>query len=543
VAGKIAVIFLYFTVNLAIGLWSRRHAKENPDDYFLGGRSLGPVLLFLTMAATNFSAFTIFGFSGEGYRTGYAFYPVMAFGTGFMAIAFCFIGKKACDIGKKHGYISPAELIGRQYGSRFLQVIVFLVMVVFTLPYIAIQPISAGYMLESILGIPYFTGGVLVMAVVVFYTFLGGFRGVVWTDALQGVMMVALMVLALIVITLPHGGLIKANTEVFSKVPQLFSRPGSGGAFPVPIWLSYMLLWLLCDPLFPQIFQRFLVARNRRSLDLTMAAYPVITGFLFLLPVTIGVIGRLSFPGLSGKEADRILPLLIHQRADNALGALIMTAGLAALMSTLCSQLLTLSSMLSRDLLPPSGSERRQAWTGKLFVLFLAIAGLAIAYRPPSTLLKIATEAFTGLAVLFPAVVGGLYWPSATASGAIVSILVGEALVAGYACGLLPTFGFLPAIPVVGATSLVFVLTSRATSRRKQEERSIPSGGLPESGGRRKPWPAAIALGALFLLSIDFWAWGSDRPLIFGYPWWIWYFIGLHILLVLAMVRFLTDEK
>ncbi|MBM4331959.1 MAG: sodium:solute symporter family protein [Deltaproteobacteria bacterium] len=540
---KTAAITSYFVIILLIGLYSRKYSKNTPEDFFLGGRNLGPILLFFTMAATNFSAFTVFGFSGAGYRSGYAFYPIMAFGTGFMAITFSFIGKRVYELGKEKGYITPSELIGKHYQSRVLQLLVFAVMVIFTLPYIAIQPISAGYTLESLLGIPYFLGGALVMAVIVFYVFLGGFRGVVWTDAVQGGMMIILMSVALFLLAAPHGGVAQANLAVFEKYPELYSRPGMGNAFPVSIWFSYMLLWLLCDPVFPQLFQRFFSAKNHRSLDLTMLAYPAICGFLFLLPITIGVIGRLSFPGLSGKEADKILPLLLSQQADNWLGALILTAGLAALMSTLDSQLLTLSSMFTRDAIANPKNGKKQEWLGKLFILVLAGAGLVIAYRPPSTILIIATEAFTGLAVLFPTVLGGLYWRKASSLGAILSILVGEALVVGYMLKLLPTFGFLPVVPVLFVTGLVFFVVSFSQSSRPFKEQISSWKISKDEKTRKNTLISSIVFSALFFLGIDFWAWGSASPLIGGFPWWVWYFVGLNLLVMVAMACFLTEKK
>jgi len=84
--GLIVVGYLAFL--LGIGFLARRRASGTAGDYFIASRSLPPIVLFLTMAATNFSAFTVFGFSGEGWRIGYAFYPIMAFGTGFMALSF-----------------------------------------------------------------------------------------------------------------------------------------------------------------------------------------------------------------------------------------------------------------------------------------------------------------------------------------------------------------------------------------------------------------------------------------------------------------------
>lgn len=539
---KYFAIILYFLVILLVGFFSRRHTRPTADDFFLGGRNLGPILLFFTMAATNFSAFTIFGFSGAGYRVGYAFYPIMAFGTGFMAVSFCFIGKKVYEISKEQGYISPAELIGKHYKSKFLQVLVFGIMVVFTIPYIAIQPIAAGYTLESLLGIPYFWGGALVMGIIVFYVFCGGFRGVVWTDVVQGGMMVTLMIAALFLLAEPYGGLIKANETVYKKFPELFSRPGANNAFPFSIWFSYMLLWLLCDPMFPQLFQRFFAAKSKRAIDLTMLVYPLITAFLFLLPITIGVLGRITFPNLTGKEADRILPLLLAEHLDNWLGALILTAGLAALMSTLDSQLLTLSSMFTRDFFADGQNEKKQSWFGKLFILLLAAIGLVIAYRPPATILIIATETFTGLAVLFPAVIGGLYWPYATARGAIASILVGEALVIVYLGKLLPTFGFLAVIPIILVTTTVFVLVSLIDASIRKRKNQI----LIQLGERINWREVSLPLGIfslLFFLGLDFWAWGLSKPLILGFPWWIWYFILLNILIMVAMAKWLIKSN
>jgi SSS family solute:Na+ symporter len=538
---KALVVGAYFMAILFVGIYSRRYAEKTTEDFFLAGRSIGPVLLFFTMAATNFSAFTVFGSSGAGYRMGYSFYPIMGFGTGFMAITFSFVGKRVWELGITEGYMTPAELIGKQYQSRILRLLFFLVMVVFTLPYIAIQPISAGYTLESMLGIPYFAGAVIVMGVIVIYVFVGGLRGVVWTDVLQGGMMILLLVSTLLIVAAPHGGLIQANLSVLEKSPEFFSRPGPGNVFPIGIWFSYMLLWLLCDPLFPQLFQRFFAARDRRSLDVTMLLYPVITGFLFLLPVAIGVIGRLSVPGLEGKEADRILPLLMGTMANNWFGTLVLTAGLAALMSTLDSQLLTLSSMFTRDVTKEPLDEDKQRWMGKVFVLFLAVTGLAIAYDPPSTILKIATQTFTGLAVLFPTLIGGLYWGRASALGGILSILVGEALLIMYAVGWLPTFGFLPVVPILAVTSMVFVLVCILHSSKRGEREGFGNQRSRGAGVGKRTIAAFIAFGILFLLGMDYWSWGSTTPFLLGFPWWVWYFVGLNGLLIVAMAVFLRD--
>ncbi len=535
---KALVVSGYLAVLLGIGFWARRRARRTAEDYFVASRSLPPLVLFLTMAATNFSAFTVFGFSGAGWRIGYSFYPIMAFGTGFMALSFAYIGRPVWRLGKEKGLFTPPELVFDRFASPTLRLLFLGVMVAFTLPYLAMQPMAAGYALEELLGIPYFGGAVLITAVMLAYTFFGGMRGVAWTDVLQGGMLLLLLIVAIGLIASHFGGLPAANYTAASRWPELFSRPGMGGAFTPGIWLGYMLLWFLCDPMFPQLFQRFYAARDEKALGTTMALYPLITGVLFLLPVTIGVIGRLAFPELpAGTASDRILPLLLSHYAPAALEALVLTAALAALMSTLDSQLLTLSSMFTRDLVEPLAKRQSPPWVGKLFVVGLALAGLAIAWHPPATFLEIATETFTGLAVLFPTVVGALYWKRATAKGAIASIIVGEGLVVAYHFKLVPSFGTLPVVPIVAAAALVLLVVSFLSQPHPQAK--SPRGKSKENKGLVK-WSLAFIL--LFLLGNDYWAWGDGRLGPLNFPWWVWYFLGLCVLMALLFWRFGSQE-
>ncbi len=518
----VLIVAAYLMLLVGLGWLARRRARGSSEDYFVASRTLSPWLLLLTMAATNFSAFTVFGFSGAGWRIGYGFYPVMAFGTGFMAVSFYFIGIPVWRLGRRYGFYTPPELIGARFGSRTLRLLFFLVMVVFTLPYLAMQPMAAGYALESLLGIPYVAGAAVITVVMLAYTSLGGLRGVVWTDALQGGLMLLLLLLAVAVAVAPYGGLAEANRQVFLQWPGLFARPGGGGELTVGIWLGYLLLWLWCDPMFPQLFQRFFAAGSVRSLNVSMVLYPVLTGILFLLPVTLGVVGRLTFPDLAAGHSDRIVPMLLARVAPGALEALFATAAMAALMSTLDSQLLTLSSMFTRDLYEPCAGRPAPPWLGKVFVAALAAGGLVLAWRPPATFLAIATQAFTGLAVLLPVAVASLYWRRATAAGAVAAIVTGQLMVLGYYLEILPDWGTLPVVPVVAVTTVVLVLGSLLTPQRQRQ----PVVRLP--GGRARWWLWGVVLAGLFALGTDFWAWGDARTGWWGLPWWVWYHIVLN---------------
>ena len=394
---KIFVLCVYFLIVLAIGFIARIRWKSTPESYFLADRKLGTLILLGTMVATNFSAFTVFGTSGAGYRDGYAFFPIMGFGTGFMALTFWIIGRKIWLVGRQHGLVTPPELVKQLYQSPFLSYLFAVVMIVFTIPYLALQPMAAGYALESLLGLPYFYGCVLVTGIILLYTLRGGLRAVAWTDLFQGLVMFSLLLVSVVMVAWHHGGFVEANHKVLTSNPELFSRPGGLGKYSPGIWFSFMVLWFLCDPMFPQLFQRFFSANNDRSISRTMLFYPLICTAVFFMPITIGVLGRLSFPDLIGKQADRILPMVLNLIAGDFMAALVMAAGLAALMSTMDSQLLTLSSIFTRDIAPwMRRSEKENSIIGRMFVILLSLSGLALAYKPPATILQIATQTFSG---------------------------------------------------------------------------------------------------------------------------------------------------
>jgi SSS family solute:Na+ symporter len=163
-------------------------------------------------------------------------------------------------------------------------------------------------------------------------------------------------------------------------------------------------------------------------------------------------------------------------------------------MSTMDSQLLTLSSMFTRDVYPMLAKRHVEAtWPGKVFVLILGALGLFFAINPTSTIIHIATQAFTGLAVLFPTVLFGLYSKKPRPLAALCSIIVGETLVVLSYAKVLPLGGFLPAVPVMAATFAVYLAVAALQGVRPRtlsyscwawiggsgRPRRLPSGATP----------------------------------------------------------------
>jgi SSS family solute:Na+ symporter len=230
------------------------------------------------------------------------------------------------------------------------------------------------------------------------------------------------------------------------------------------------------------------------------------------------MLGRLSFPDLAGNASDNIMPLLMTEVAGEFMGTLVLAAGLAALMSTMDSQLLTLGSIFSRDLWPlVTGKQVTTGGQSRVFVFALALSGLVVALNADTTILQLGITAFTGLAVLFPCVFFGLILKNPRPLAAGVSILVGEFFVGLYHFKLLPSFGFLPAVPII--------FVSLATYLAVQ----LVCGGLMTQGVRKAELLFLAGFGCIFVASQDFWRWGEIGNLYFGWPGWAWYFVLLSL--------------
>ena len=284
--------------------------------------------------------------------------------------------------------------------------------------------------------------------------------------------------------------------------------------------------------LFPQLFQRFYAARDEKTIGRVVLWYPAICILVFAPPVLLGTLGQLSFPGLAGNESDGILAMVMISVGGNVAGTLVLVAGLAALMSTMDSQLLTLSSIFSRDIWPVVAKGRTASIAvARVFVLVLAALGLAVALGTDATILDLGVTAFTGLAVLFPSVLFGLYLRQPRSSAALASIVVGEAIVVASHLGVLPAHGFLSAIPVMIGSTVVYLTVHFATG----------PAGLPVFNRRQVLF--TLGFGGIFLLAQDYWRWEVTGALVLGLPAWCWYFVGLSAAQMMLTARMLRKPR
>ncbi|MGY2710570.1 sodium:solute symporter family protein [Thermostichus sp. MS-CIW-28] len=466
---SLGVVGVYLLLLAAIGFWSYRHSGRDPVSYFLAGRGLGSLALTLTTLATLLSAFTFIGVPADAYTHGLGIFLGVGVTTALISGLFLWVGYRVWLAAQHFGFITPSEFFGHRFQSPLLALLYCLSALVFTAPYISIQIIGGARTLAAVLGegIPYWPLAVVVALVILGYVLFGGSQAVVWTDVVQGIILILGMGVAFVAVAFSLG------REAGSELDPWLSLPGPQGRWSWQGLLGNQLLFFMATPLFPQFFQRFYMARSAHPFKTLMVVWPLLILLVFFPAALLGVWGRLAFPSL--EKTDQIMPMML-QTLPSGVAAVVITAALAALMSTADSQLLTASSLVTRDLVVTlfrrQLSPHQEELLGRWVVLGIGLASFVIALNPPGLIVEIATWSFQGNAMLFPILIAGLYWKRATRAGAVAGALVSSGLTLGWLSGLLPrawTGGWLPVIPAVVIGSGVLIGVSLLTQPPKEQ--------------------------------------------------------------------------
>jgi SSS family solute:Na+ symporter len=460
---QLTVLGSYLLVLVGIGSYAFKRSGKDPVSYFLAGRGLGTLVLAFTLLATLMSAFTFLGVPADAYTHGLGIFLGVGVTDALISVLFLAFGYRLWRAGKRFDFVTPSEFFSHRFQSPFLGLLYSLCALGFTAPYISIQIIGGGRALEVVTGgaVAYLPAAVIMALIITLYVLVGGMRAVAWTDTLQGFIMLAGMGLAFALIAL------SVPREAAALEPWL-RLPGPTGRWSAQGLIGYQLLIFMAVPLFPQIFQRFFAAKSAEVFKKMMVVWPPLVLAMFFPAALIGVWGRAAFPAL--EQADQVMPLMLTTFLPPVAAAVVLTAAIAALMSTADAQLLTSSSLVTRDLyarlVGRDAPPEREAQVGRVTVVLLAVASFAIAVNPPGVIVEIATWSFQGSAMFFPTLVAGLYWQRCTTAGAVAGTVVSVGLTLGWLAGLLPlswTFGWIPVVPAVVVGGVVLVVVSLLT--------------------------------------------------------------------------------
>ncbi len=463
------LIFLYLVATIVIGVLANRRSSANLEDFFLYGRQAGFIVLYLTVVATFHSAFAFLGSGGFFYTHGLGFWMAGTWTLLVGAITFT-LGTRIWALGKKFGYVTPADLLADFYKSETVRVIVALVSVLFSVIYIQVQAQGLGIILSVATGdrIPLELASFILLTVAAGYLMVGGLRAVYWTDVIQGIWMyVAVWTGSLLLTWKLFGGPVELWRRVASERPDLLTLPGPEGFFTPGMWVG-MTIALSFGIIFqPQMMIRYFTAASSRTLKLLGATTPLYLMTLFIPAALVGLGGALILPEL--EVADRIFPELLVRHAPAWLTGLILAGATAAAMSTLDSILHSNMTILTRDVyqryVAPERSERHYMAFGRWVVVALLVLGWLL-ISELDYLVTLVTMSGAGALQLMPGVLGVCY-PTGrrplTAKGVVAGILAG--LLALYMTRLYwyQPLGVHEAIWSLGINFVVAIAVSRFT--------------------------------------------------------------------------------
>lgn len=423
-----AILVGYLALVLGIGLFAHRLFRGTGEDYFVASRSIGPLVLLLTVFGTNMTAFTLFGASGEAYRRGVIVFALMGSSSAILIpFVIYYFGIRSWKLGKRFGYVTQVQLVRDRYGSDALGALLFAVVVALMLPYLLIGVKGAGDALSVLTGdsgegLPTWVGSFAVCVVTYVYVSYGGMRSTAWVNALQTLVFLLFGITAYLVVMSGLGGLEGSMERLQEQHSDLVTF---GNDRFVLFQMGSFLLLPLCTGAFPHLYSHWLSARSVRSFRASIVAYPLLIAAIWFPSVILGAVGRLQFaPPLDGP----ILVKLIVANTGDILAGCLAAGVFAAIMSSLDSQILALGAMFTQDIVGHYAfegrlSEERQVWFGRAFVLVFLSLAFVCSQLASQSIFALGTWALTGFAGLLPLLAATLFWPRATAQGAAASIV------------------------------------------------------------------------------------------------------------------------
>lgn len=478
-------IVIYSAILIIIGYIGHKRSKRTLEDFFIMGRKMGYVIGAFTIAATLMSGVCFFGFGGLGYTTGLALgLEYSALVVGWMLL-YILLAPKWWYLGKKRGYITPGDYLYDRFGSNFIRVIYSIVLLVmYCFIFVVIQLIALGVGLFSLTGggIPYWIGPVVGGIIMLCYMLMGGYRAVVWTDTLQGILMLTVLWIVMVGVIVGSGGPEKIFLTLLEKDPALVQIPGKFAFFSPTSWISLFFAFTFFMFIVPQMVQRIYAMDSVKTVRLTGLFMGIISILIVIPPTLIGLVGNLyyEFPPFSPK-ADEVIGMLTLKFFPEWFAVLVLCGALAAIMSTADSQLLTSSSLITVDIYGqyrPKASEREKLIVSRIILMVLLFLGIWLALLRPAALAVINALAGTVAVSCLPTFILAMYWERMNKLGALASML------AGFIAAIVLSFDFLtgeivalrpigplhlfPSVYAVIINFMVAVIVTYLTSRRRR---------------------------------------------------------------------------
>ena len=488
----IIAIVLYLALMVGIGAWYSKKNK-NTDDFYLGGRKLGPLVTAMSAEASDMSSYLLMGLPGLAVVYGIAEASWTAIGLAVGTyVNWLLVAKRIRLYSHKINAVTIPEFFAKRFhdNAKVLSLIAALIIIIFFVPYTASGFSACGKLFSSLFGVDYQIAMIISAVVIVLYTTLGGFSAASTTDLIQSIVMtVALFVV--VGFGVSQAGGVHAVLENASQLPAYFSLTstgdGAGGTTPYGgLTIVSTLAWGLGYFGMPHILLRFMAIEDSKKLKTSrrIASVWVVISMavaIFIGTVGVGMIGAGVLDG--GFDGERVIieisKLLSTYGIFPALAAGVILSGiLAATMSTADSQLLAASSSASQDIFisffKVKLSQKKAMLIARTSVVLISVIGVIIALDENSSIFRVVSFAWAGFGAAFgPLVLFSLFWKRTNKAGAVAGMVTGGAMVFIWKyviAKLSPVLNIYELLPAFILSSLAIVAVSLLT---KAPDKSI----------------------------------------------------------------------
>ncbi|SDY18297.1 sodium/proline symporter PutP [Eubacterium barkeri] len=427
ISGELVIFFVYLIVLIAIGLHFYKKS-DSAEGFFLGGRGLGSWVTAFSAQASDMSGWLLMGLPGAIYLGGM---PEVWIGIGLFigtALNWKFVAARLRTYTEETGSLTLSTFLEKRYKdpTRAIRIVSALVILVFFTIYSASGMVASGKLFQIMFGVDYRSAVIIGGIVIVAYTFLGGFLAVCWTDLIQGVLMVIAITVVPILAMIEMGGL---GTTVTAMAVQDIPINLFGNGISILAILS-AVAWGLGYFGQPHILVRFMGIRSIKDLPKSMTIAIVWVIVSLAGAIFVGLLSIPLFPGLSDGSQETVFILMIRQYFPVWIGGIFLAAIMAAIMSTIDSQLLVSSSALTEDLWDVFAkkrlSDKMSVNIGRGAVVVIAVLAMLLALQDNASVMGLVSYAWSGFGAAFgPLVLFGLYSRKTTWQAALSGMIVG----------------------------------------------------------------------------------------------------------------------
>lgn len=455
------IVFVFAFIPLIFAEIARNKSVPTIEDFFVQGRRMPTFMLFFTVYATWMSAFAFLGASGYFYEMGPVY--MTAFGWDVLfGLLFMLVGRRIWYYGRVNHYITPTDFFADIYGFKPLNIIVTIVMILFTIPYLQIQLSGGAYIIEIASNglIPWRISGLIFYLIIIIYLWAGGLRAVAMTDIFYGICLFLSMLFIGYFLIQKAGGMEYVFRTITEMDVRYVTLPGPKGNAGALLWISMFITVPVGALMGPPMWIRFYAAEKKKSFDI-IPLLICLTAIQCLGTLFAGSAGIVMAPGI--KQTDSIIPVMLWEHGDMILSALLFCGVASAALSTANSQIHAVAAVYTIDIhkkyINKTASEKKLVSIGKWAVLIISASAYILLLNNPVMIIYTGTIGMSGTAQVFVPAVGALFWNRSNGKAAALGVAAGILILTAVALATDLNISYC-AVIALAANAAVFIVGS-----------------------------------------------------------------------------------